>query len=171
MIVVPYSPGKICEETLNALYKTELRFETIPVEGDTGYYDLFCSLWNRIDDDLIIIEHDIVPTETSIQEMMECPERWCANPYDYLGFKDGIVGLGHTKFSRELQAQHKHLPHRIAGAWQGHPPNHWCTLDCQIQSELNHGSGAYALNVHRHSTQVEHLGKGVSHGCIQAPNQ
>lgn len=51
----------------------------VPVGEDTRYESLMKTFWGR--EDVIIVEHDIVPTEAMIDALADCPWPWCAQAY------------------------------------------------------------------------------------------
>lgn len=166
MIVVPTAQGKLCPETVAALDESGYPYEIIYLEDDPDYYmKVFVALWNKIDDDLVIVEHDNVPYPGSIKELLECEHDWCANPYQYAHLGKWC-GLGHTKFSKRLQKDVWNLPHGIANKEWGHPPMHWCTLDCHVTRLLTCFAGKYCLQRHEHPREVGHLGTGMGHDCV-----
>jgi len=54
---------------------------THPCEKTSDYEDKFRELWGK--DDLIIWEHDIVPTMEAVVGLAECKYDLCANDYPF----------------------------------------------------------------------------------------
>ena len=51
---------------------------------DTSYWELFEELW-AAEDDFVVVEQDVVPTDELIQSMWECREPWCSTELGQLG--------------------------------------------------------------------------------------
>jgi hypothetical protein len=74
----------------------------VDVSGDGDrYFWLMEALWHR-GEGLLVVEHDIVPYPGAIKALQECPEPWCAVPYQ-VGVNVG-TWLGCTKFSPEIMS-------------------------------------------------------------------
>jgi hypothetical protein len=114
LIVVPYIDGWLRPETLAAIEATGLPYATRPIEdGDPyGYAKAFEQWWaNRLD--LLVIEHDIVPPDGMITEMLECPEQWCSANY-HVGGGRTTTGLGITKISHLIKVAYPYGGMNIA---------------------------------------------------------
>lgn len=163
-LIVPYAPGKLRWETIEALQTAGLEPEYRLCEGNHGYWELLDSLWGRCGDDLVIVEQDIVVNPGSVAELVACPEHWCAFPYQYAG-RGLTAGLGCVKFSRRIQDRGDNIMQRV-GDMPGdrtHPRKHWCRLDIQIAQEV----GAWHVSRHIHQPPVGHLSNGhAAHGCL-----
>lgn len=63
---------------------------------DTSYEHMIRSLWSCTDD-IIIIEHDIVPSIAQYYEIMDCPHQFCAGVYYlfYEGWKEPVYSASY----------------------------------------------------------------------------
>lgn len=139
-----------------------LYFHALDPGVDRDYFDLLSAYW-RSGETFCIVEHDIVVRPEALVEFEECPERWCAAPYRYVGSTH--YGLGCVRFDGSLLAAHPDVMDRVAVMCDpSHPPRHWCRLDAWISAVL------YDRGERRdgHAGMVEHLNQGVSHGCYTA---
>ena len=164
-IVVPYT--RLRDETVEALREHadghDIHFVDVS-DHDEQLYELWRDLWAACED-VLVVEHDIRIHSGTLPEFAGCPKPWCSFGYTYAHF--GVYhGTGCVRIRGSLMAQHPRVIIE-AGQHDGpkHPPRHWCSLDAYMQHEL-HRRG---IEQHRHEPAVEHLGVGVSHGCVAAP--
>lgn len=85
-------------------------YDYIPVkmEGEYGYSDFFKRRWQD-GNSFINVEHDCVPWPGAIEELADCPEKWCAFNYGLPNhrknphFGDELaIPLGCTKIGKAL---------------------------------------------------------------------
>lgn len=159
-IAVPFK--ELCAETVASLHGNEVRYA--PMLSDDSYCELLADLW-QIGKSFIIVEHDIVVNETTIDELRACDHDWCAMPFPYRG-EDFAYSLACTKFSAALIRRHPQLMERVAEMWDDkHPPKHWCRMDAWIFGQLTHAGEQ--RHEHRFSEPVAHIGPQFpKHGCL-----
>ncbi|MBT8161001.1 MULTISPECIES: hypothetical protein [Arthrobacter] len=107
---------------------------------------------------LTVVEQDVVPARGVVEAMEACPEPWCASPYQ-LGTGVWLdEGLGCTKFSAKLIADHPDLMEVVG--WiddDGMPARDWHRLDVRIARTLR--DLGYAPHRHRRSTHLHDYSK------------
>jgi hypothetical protein len=133
--------------------------EKIPLSADDDYWNLLSQLWSERRT-FIIVEHDVAPSKAALEDLWDCPEPWCSQPYPYLGGTHH--GLGCTKFTAGLMGKEPLLWDDVArmSDWQ-HPSKHWCRLDAWSQNALN----AAGWVRHQHHIPVAHPVAPPAHGC------
>lgn len=130
----------------------------------TRYCQLLTRLWARAES-ILLVEHDIEIRRGIVREAAECPEPWCAWPYQGMGWSgpgDALIyeSLGCTKFSADLmRAEPDAL--LVAGALsQGLQAGDWRRMDVTILSTLRERG----YLPHRHWPPVLHHHK-YPEGC------
>lgn len=104
LVVIPYVHGWLREETTEAVHAWGGSWCTRPIEdGDPYGYAKAFEQWWGYPGDLVIVEHDIVPADGQIAEMLQCPEEWCSAAYS-VGEGRTTTGLGLTKISARAKA-------------------------------------------------------------------
>jgi hypothetical protein len=120
-----------------------LGVQYVPLYGTDGYRQLLQQLWQE-QEDVVIIEHDIVPWPGCIEELYNCPGEWCTNSYHWQG-KVGLYHmLGCTKISVALM---RSLP----DVWA--QPGDWSLCD----RRLFFAAQALGKDPHQHRPPVIHL--------------
>ena len=118
--------------------------------SDSAYWHELHSRWDG-KEDLVVVEHDMVPAYNVIDEMQSCGRKWCTSPYLIGGRLLIEQGLGCTRFSKELQQE---LPDAIwqAGEPKGEqePPRAWWTID----HRLNHVLRKAGVIPHTHQQSI-----------------
>ena len=146
-LVVPYT-------SLNPLVPKVLRdygftpwFVHLP-EVDS-YWNLLRNLW-EMQEDVVIVEHDVIPWPGALEELVACAKPWCSFSYlrqitpekravgDYFGF-------GCVKFARELMEQ-------LPNAFEQMVDHHWSKLDTQFEWFTYQNS----VRPHHHRPAVVH---------------
>lgn len=152
-VVVPYTFE--LPDVRAALPDAEWRY----VGGsDDAYWELLSELW-RAGEGFTIVEHDIVPSTETLDELTTCGADWCACQYPFEATM--LYGLGATKFSADLTRRLPDTMDEVArGVNDWHPARHWCSLDAWLQQALR----GRRIQMHAHG-RVEHLRPGRSHGC------
>ena len=127
--------------------------------GEDAYWRLLASLWSR-GGDFLVVEHDVVPTVEALRDLVDCPKRWCAQPYPYVG---GVQhGLACTKFTAAAIKAVPDLWTVVAGMSDHlHGPKHWCRLDGWSNRVLT-SRGVIRCD---HHVEVWHEHAVTSHGC------
>lgn len=161
-VAVPFT--NLRAETVVGLAGEEVRYA--PMLSDLSYWELLRDLWadHR---SFIIIEHDIVVNETTLDELRICEHDWCAMPFPYRG-QTHAYSLACTKFSGALTSRHPDLMVVVAEMWdEKHPRGHWCRLDAWMWEQLTL-RGEKRHN-HERAQPVGHVGTQYpSHGCLDA---
>lgn len=161
-IIVPHTGDAPKPETIEALKRETLPVDYCPLRTDTDYYELLRNLWGD-KQTFITVEHDIIPFEGAIQELLDCPHDWCGFPYEYPPFGT-YVGMGCGKFAAGIMKRHPRALIDIS-EWHDdkHPRRHWCRLDAYLKQYL----AARGETQHFHAKLVGHLHNGrPAHNCI-----
>lgn len=136
-----------------------------------AYYRALCAWWAEADN-LVIVEHDILPADGVIEEMLDCHAPWCSSPYSLGGVTFGVYmtldgttselcadanayctdALGCTKFSAQLSAA---LPTLIveSGIFNqqiGWVPRVWQLNDARVSGMLR----LSGLTPHLHAPSI-----------------
>lgn len=159
-IAVPFTDLKA--QTVVALNGQEVRYA--PMLNDESYWELLRDLW-QIGKSFIVVEHDIVVNESTIDELRLCDSDWCAMPFPYRG-EERAYSLACTKFSSALIRRHPDLMDYVAGLYDStHSPRHWCRLDAWIWEALT--TAGEKRCEHSRSEPVGHIGAQFpKHGCL-----
>ena len=157
---VVHPTTRISPDAIQSLVRTGHAVEFVDVSGsDRAYFDLLAQLW-AAGETFAIIEHDIVVTPSTLNELDACPHDWCAFPFRYLGRLQ--YGLGCVKFSAALMARIPDAIIRIGVMSDArHDRRHWCRLDAWLTTVLE----SVGEVRHEHLPEVWHLDDGCSHGC------
>lgn len=159
-VAVPFA--SLTAGTVVALTGEQVRYA--PMVSDWSYWELLRDLWAD-GRSFIIVEHDIVVNETTLDELRVCDHDWCAMPFPYRG-NTHAYSLACAKFSSALIARHPDLMEAVGQMSDSkHPPGHWCRLDAWIYAELM-GRGE-SRHDHTRAKPVGHIGAQFpSHGCL-----
>lgn len=160
-VAVPFT--SLRQETVVALHD-EQSVRYAPMRTDESYWELLRDLW--LDGrGFIIVEHDIVVNETTIDELKSCDHDWCAMPFHYRG-NDHAYALACTKISAELIRRHPEVPDVLGDMSDAqHPPKHWCRMDAWLFAILS--TGNEKRHNHFWATPLQHVGPQFpSHGCL-----
>ncbi len=111
--------------------------------SETSYYDLIRDSWSQ---GMILVEHDIIASKETIEDLRACPHKWCVVPYRgakgiWLDQSLGCTKLGPFGFEFHLELD-------------GHPfpLEDWRRLDVRIANLLR----AHRIQRHVHGLSVEH---------------
>ena len=129
----PYT--RLREEVTARLEASGHSFERCDLSGSIfDYSALMEGLWQPSTPGVVLVEHDVVIEPGAIDELLACPEDWCAFQVTYLGQEGGHPGLGCVKFSQALIARHPDAMELAGQIWdQEHQPRHWClTPDARV---------------------------------------
>lgn len=102
-VVVPYVAGYLRAQTSDAVATCGVKVEMHPLEASDpyNYAKWLQSVWNT-GGDLIVVEHDMVPTAADVRGLVRCEAEWCAHFY-HVGMSRYVTGLGFCKFGHNLQ--------------------------------------------------------------------
>ena len=146
-LVIPYTTLHPLVPKVLRDYGFSPRFVHLP--ENNSYWALLSALWAE-QEDVIIVEHDVVPGPESLPELIACAKPWCAFSYlrqitpdrssvgDYFGF-------GCVKFSRELMV-------KLPDAFSQMTDHHWSKLDSQFEWYTYQNS----VRPHHHRPAVVH---------------
>jgi hypothetical protein len=156
MILVPYANAGAWE--LQAVRRNldvqGLAYDAVDVSGsNTAYPDAVRARWDT-GEDLVIIEHDILPWPGAIDELLACPFDLCGLPY--VEHSTFATALGCTRIGQRVQSSTE-IP--LTTTTQGPPFEHpvtWNTLDWDLFSVVQ--SAGFRLDVH--APPVVHLHEG-----------
>ena len=150
-LIVPHTQAMrpIVPEVLERVLglKPDYRF----IDGDQDYFYLMENLWHE-QEDVIIVEHDVLPWPGAIEELAQCPYPWCSCSYKIGLSQTGKAGYGAyhtfgcTKFSSHFMGL---LPY----VWQQVESRHWRHLDAQLSTQAI----AIGQTPHPHRPSVLHL--------------
>jgi len=130
-----------------------IHFITAETDDLNAYPQFIKDNWNR--EDIILLEHDIVPTQEQIDTLLNCKEELCNYSYyipisankDY-GLLD--TGLGLAKFS--LNFQKNHNVNEIFNT------NTFINIDAKVNEYLNaHNLKWHNHGIVKHNHKVEDL--------------
>ena len=170
-VIVPFT--SLRSETVVALADSDIPYEMMarPITDDEGYFFCLAEAWTPPTgavEPFILVEHDIVVRPETLRELRDCPEDWCAAPFEYLD-KPEAWGMGCVKFSDRLIARNLNLFHEISEIEDAHPARHWCVMDYRIWTYLT------SRGEHRHDhpgpalEHIGHPGTTSAHGCVTVP--
>lgn len=145
-VVVPYT---YVDSMVHALILEQApEAEFVPMTNDNSYWELLCHLWEKRED-VIIVEHDIIPWPDCLMELDRCPFLWCSNSYQMRGGYGIHHAFGCTKFCKELM-------NMLPDVWTQVDSTKWNTLDAQL-CEFAKVNGP--VTPHPHRPPVTHLKK------------
>ena len=140
-VIVPFTRLHPVTEAVLASYSLNIRYERL--EGDQAYRLLLQRLW-REGETVVIVEQDILPWPSAIEELHQCMGLWCSCSYLYGGAYSLFHMLGCTKLSAKLMQL-------LPDLWD--EPGHWSTLD----TRLYHAAMQIGEVAHPHRPPVIHL--------------
>lgn len=150
MIVLAYRTGMLDPRT-SAWASTQdgvVRAELGP--ADDAYFNLLATCWAE-PGDLLVVEHDMLPTVGVVDEMLACRWPWCASPYEVANRQRITDGLGCTKFSATLKQLHPSLMQAVGEICDdGLPAKNWRRLDTRVARMLR----ARGLMPHLHTDSL-----------------
>lgn len=155
-VLLPYTPDRLEQRTSEWAYE---RGDVLAVNvsgADDAYYRLLVAQW-REPGDLLVVEHDMLPADGSVDEMLACRWGWCTAPYNIANGQQITDGLGVAKFSATLKALRPQLMDEVGAlADDGLPPRDWRRLDTRISRILRaagHQPHLHAPALHLHDYQ------------------
>lgn len=142
MLIVPYVPGMLHRKTA---LTSGAEFVELPADDMYAYWRLITRLYTY-GDDWCIVEQDIIISAEQIQELWDCPQRWCV--FGYRRGMGDVVALGVFR-----------LRWQIMDRW----PNLLTGLDVPRMVPFNECDGviygrlrSVGLTEHRHYPNVRH---------------
>ena len=106
IIYLPYVDGMLRPETLAVAHASEIPYCAWPLpREDRGAYARAFETWWETMQDLVVVEHDMIPPAGMLREMIECPEDWCSANY-HVGNGRTTTGLGITRISWRVKARY-----------------------------------------------------------------
>lgn len=151
-VSVPYVQGMLHERTEEWAQRQGAKLVGMDLRDNRNYWRWLAGEWT-VDADTVVVEHDIVPAAGVVEEMLACPQPWCVSPYPIAIGYLLTEGLGCTKFSAGLKAQHIDVL-TSAGLIDddGQPRYTWRRLDTRIARVLTR----LGFRPHEHAPS-EHL--------------
>lgn len=132
-VIVPYA--KLNKWIPLCLKAEGVEARYVQMEDDEHYSRLLGELWAK-GETFIFLEHDVLPWPGALSQLWNCPEPYCAFPYQL----SGCIGLamGCNKFSAKLISSHAFVK-----------PCTWDVLDGKVKHSLPYP--------HMHFPPVLHL--------------
>jgi hypothetical protein len=157
-----YAGDGLQPETKEALAKFAPDAELLDFTGDDyAYWHAIKERWTG-DEDLVIIEQDIVITESTIPSFEACDQEWCSFGYiavPHLGRVSACLGC--TRFAAKIQREHP-LSGITGIPWAKEKTDiPWVSIDVTIGTLL----GNSGFRPHDHG-DVEHLHDYSSIKCF-----
>ena len=108
--------------------------------------------WQGLED-LVIVEHDVIPPPCAVPALLACAAEWCSHPVS-LGNHYSSHTLGLVRFSCSLQRRHPDLAAQaLPGPGSGLKQVHWRSVDSALIRVLQFRG----VPVHPHYPPAEHL--------------
>ena len=111
-----------------ALTMEGVEFKRLVCEGTLGYGEQLAMLW-RSGEGFVLVENDVVPWPTCIDQLMVCPHPWCTHAYPSPPGQLHM-SIGITKLTDEALGRTPMLPN----AWRG---EHWGLVDSKLIPALH----------------------------------
>jgi hypothetical protein len=130
--------------------------------SETAYWELLSWQWGK--EDLVLVEHDMIPADGVVEQMESCWQGWCTSPYFVTPVKFVWRSLGLARFSLKLQEAIPDCWDEVA-TWEpklqwandGKAGSEWDTLDIK----LDHVLSVHGYDPHPHFPGPVHLTEGV----------
>lgn len=156
-VVVPFVHGMLNPETARVVSYSGHWHRLVDIDpNDHGAYGrLFRQLW-RSAVSFVICEHDVVPTQEQLDEIVHCRHDWCSYGYD-----DGLYGpgpmFGLCRFSSSIMRAHP-LAAEVATMVSRELgiERSWHDLDSHVARDL----GIRGVEWHEHNPPVHHVHLG-----------
>lgn len=152
-VLLPYTPDRLEQRTSEWAYGRG-DVEAVDVSGaDDAYFKVLAAQW-REPGDLLIVEHDMLPADGCVDEMLACRWGWCSAPYEVANRQQITDGLGCTKFSGTLKMLRPQFMDEVGAIDDdGLPAKNWRRLDTRISRVLRaagHRPHLHAPALHLH---------------------
>ena len=156
-VLLPYTPARLEQRTSEWAYARG-DVEAVDVSGtDDAYFNVLAAQW-RQPGDLLIVEHDMLPADGCVDEMLACRWGWCSAPYEVANHQQITDGLGVAKFSGTLKQLRPQFMDEVGAIDDdGLPARNWRRLDTRISRVLRaagHRPHLHAPALHLHDYQV-----------------
>jgi hypothetical protein len=151
---VAAAPGMLHPQTRAWAVQHSARIIDLAADHES-YWRLLAAEWAR-PEDLLLVEHDMLPAPGVTESMTACPRPWCTSPYriEHSWLDDG---LGCVKLAARLKQRHPDLMTRLGEISDGSPAKDWHRLDTRL-SALLRGHG-YRPHPHRRSEHLHNYGR------------
>ncbi len=127
-IVIAHTPGKLRPEVKQLGEDVGAIFEDVS-GSDIAYGELIAKLWQR-GESFLLCEHDVLPTRPQLEDIIRCPEPWCAGfAWRYSGavmpgetrpfkpIRERETALFCNKFTADLLRRTPHIIERVKVRW------------------------------------------------------
>jgi hypothetical protein len=154
VVLLPYVNGMARADTLTRADQAALQVYLCPIDPQDphDYGRLLDRAWGQYEQ-LLILEHDVVPPPGRLEEMALCPRQVCSTAYPIMGTLHEY-GLGCVRYSRTVQESHPLLMWHATQNYRGQRiPTPWMHLDGAIARELS----VRGVPVHTHAPPAVHL--------------
>lgn len=160
-LVCPFVAGRLHPGTSVALMMSgrEVTWARLPRADDAAYGRLFRDLWAG-GHTFVICEHDVVPTDAQLADILGCGHGWCSFDYDTDLYSPGPM-FGLVRFGAEVMAEHPFMPDDALTL--GNRRDHeceWWRVDSQVCRSLT----IRGVPWHRHTPAVHHAHAGPPSG-------
>lgn len=118
----------------------------IKMVKDTDYPDWLNKMF-LAGNPFIVVEHDVVPHQNAIQNLIKCPHDWCAFGYseDDDFYSTGTPYFGCVKFGKKLIEKNRDV-------WQKMENKIWSLVDVHF-----HAYAKRQFTCHQHYPPVKHI--------------
>lgn len=120
--------------------------EIVALQGDYDYGEAVAGMWAQ-GDEIVVLEHDVVPWPGAMNAISGCEHPWCVYEYPFAPNALGHA-IGCLRVSEELVRSDLDLP----DMWAGVP---WNQLDAALYRALAAASGE--REPHIHTPPLAHL--------------
>ena len=96
----------------------------VEMENELSYWRLMCDIWAK-HEDVVIVEHDVIPYPFAIEGMWDCQGSWCSVTYQSKKGYGVYHMLGCTKLGTKLMDE-------LPDVWQNVATTDYWTLDAQL---------------------------------------
>jgi len=140
LVIVPFAQLHPITDRAVAEFFPDAR--RVNVAGDNfAYWRLLRSVWDR-GEGIVIIEHDIEPTKTAVDQALSCECEWGRSPYPWS--ITTTASFGFARFSAELL--------QATSGLLGDEPIHWGLLAWTIEPKLE----SLGFKPHEHAPVGHH---------------
>jgi hypothetical protein len=160
-IVVPYVRGMLNPGTYKAVQYSGHWCRFVGLDpGDEGAYGrLFRRLW-RSQTDIVLVEHDVVPTAAQLDLICSCGHDWCSYCYDDNLYPDGPM-FGCVRFSGRLMVEHPYAADvALVIGKRRDTEAEWWRVDSLVARDLMIRGVEWV----RHEPAVHHVHQGAPSG-------
>lgn len=112
IVIAPYVHSY--PEHVEALSAVGYDVVRVPCITETTYYDLLSAIYST-GKQFVVIEHDMIPRPTDVQDLLECQEKWCGFVYQHR-FRRMKACLGLTKIN--LYNEYPDVFNKVPSDWR-----------------------------------------------------